>query len=343
MQVVRRKLTPDDISPPGTRYDATCDCVQVTPDDGTTWNDAPGLDPRFGDAYRAPALTGGSAQCDAAARMVAYLHNAVDLAIAFDNSVRLAGELFALFSLAVPGLGVIVAIVSLIVDVLLAIGGSVIDEAFSSTVYDDLLCVFLANIDADGQMSDSQLSDIYDAVAAGFDSTVQAVFGTISSGLGPVGWSNAGVKGTETGDCTSCASPWCYTFDFTVNDGGWVQDIRDGGWSATYVPGVGWTGVAFAMAIALPASANVQQYIIECDATSTYTKRWQSAIPGNPGVDVEQIIGEMCGGGAPAGTSWDIPSGQYVAMQAEDYTVSHTVTRVTLGGAGDNPFGADNC
>jgi len=235
MQIVRKKLTATEITPPNVRWDDTCECVQQTFDGGVTWVDAPGLDPRSSDTYRAPPLESDDLQCDAAANMVAYLHTAVDMAIAFDSSVRLATELLALlgFSLG-PAVGAIVAVILLIADVLLALGAEAIDGAFTESVYDDLLCVFYNNIDADGQMSDAQLSDIYTAVAAGFDSNVQVVFGAISSGLGPVGWSNFGAKGTHTGDCTACAGcPGCFEWNFALDTQGF-ETCSVGGWTDGY-------------------------------------------------------------------------------------------------------------
>lgn len=240
MFVIRKKLSASEITPSNLRWNVDCSCVQQTFDGGTTWVDAPGQDPRSSDAFRAPALTTSDPRCDAAANMLAKLHAAVEMAIAFDNSVRLASELFALFALAVPALGVVVAVFTIIADVLLALGAAAIDGAFTSDVYDRLLCVFFDHIDSSGQMSDAQLSDIYDAVAADFDVTVQAVFGAVSSAAGAVGWSNAGALGSETGDCSTC-DVWCRAEDFSIEDYGWTT-ATEFGLSATYT-GSSWDTV----------------------------------------------------------------------------------------------------
>jgi len=234
MQVVRWKLTPDQLGSVTTRYNTTTHTVQFTPDGGTTWVDSPCLDPRSDAIYRAPALAGDDARCNAAARMTAELRAAVDTAIAFDNSVRLSSELFALIALAVPGLGTIITIVTLIADVLLALGAAAIEGSFTDAVYDDILCVFYANIGTDGQMSDAQLTTILADIASGFDANVQAVFGAVSSAHGAVGWSNAGVRGTATGDCNDCGA-WC--LEWLPDDGGeWTHHILAGGLS-TYAGG----------------------------------------------------------------------------------------------------------
>lgn len=212
MQIVRKKLSADEITPPGTRYDPECDCVQQSPDGGTTWNDAPGLDPRSSSSFRLPPTTVDDPQCNAAANMVAKLRFFVDTDLASASIAGVASSLFAAISLFLPGVGIIVEAILIAVDVILGIGAGEIAAAFTETVYDDFLCVFYCNIDADGQMSDAQLADIYTAVAATFDATVQAVFGAHSSTMGPVGWSNAGVRGESTdADCSACVcGPWCY-------------------------------------------------------------------------------------------------------------------------------------
>jgi len=205
MQVVRWKLSADQVVSKVFRVNTTTHHLQFSPDSGTTWIDSPALDPRTAAIYRMPALTGGSAQCDAAARMVAELKAVVDTAIAFDNSVRLATELLALISLSVPELASkLLALIFILVDVILALGASAIEGSFTSTVYNGILCILVDNIGTDGQMTDAQLSTITTDINAAYDGNVQAIWAAVSSAHGAVGWSNAGVVGVATGDCTTC-------------------------------------------------------------------------------------------------------------------------------------------
>lgn len=221
--IVRKKLSADQISPAGTRYNADCDCVQQTPDDGTTWVDAPGLDPRTAPGFRLPATTVDDPQCNAAANMVAKLRFFVETDLASATMWGLASALLAGILLFVPGVGIIVNAILIAADVILSIGSGAIAGAFTEGVYDDFLCVFYCNIDADGQMSDSQLAAIYAKVATDFDSVVQAVFGAHSSTMGPVGWSNAGVRGeSEDADCSACVcGGWTKTWLFDDDQADW--------------------------------------------------------------------------------------------------------------------------
>ena len=50
MEIVRKYLTPDEVSPANIRTNPTTGEVEISPDGGTTWNDAPQLDPRHADA-----------------------------------------------------------------------------------------------------------------------------------------------------------------------------------------------------------------------------------------------------------------------------------------------------
>jgi len=215
MEIVRLKLTPDAVTPPAQRWDETTDEVQITPDGGATWYPDPALDPRTSSVYRQPARTGTDPKCDAAADMVATLQALINTAIDAIGTAQAANAILAIITVFTPGIGWLVKLVLAVVEAVLAIGSSVIDAAFTQIVYDDLLCIIYNNIDADGQMSDAQLADIYADIAATQDTTVQAVFGHFSTLLGAVGWSNAGATGESVGDCTACIEecPGCSDCD----------------------------------------------------------------------------------------------------------------------------------
>lgn len=234
-QIVRKKLTPNEISSPNIRYVPETDSYQQTFDGGATWVDAPSLDPRTAPGYRMPPLETDDPRCDAAANMVAALRQMVNVLATNANRVQLLTYMFGVFFAIVP-YGWIVDVILAVIDGLIIVGITPFVEAMTEDVYDQFLCIFYCNIDADGQMSQGQLSDIYTAVAAQFDSTIQGGFGTLSGGLGPNGWSNAGATGTETGDCSGCECGWCRVLDFTMSDYGFVAYEGFG----TYVPGVGW-------------------------------------------------------------------------------------------------------
>ena len=224
MEVVRLKLSPDAVTPPAQRWDETTDEVQISPDGGTTWYPDPTLDPRSSSVYRQPERGGTDPKCDAAADMVATLTALIDTTIAGIGIVQTANAILGVITVFTPGIGWMIKLILAIVEALLAIGTTVIDAAFTQAVYDDLLCIFYQNIDGNGQMSDAQLADMYDDVAATQSATVQAVFGHFSSLIGAVGWSNAGATGSTTGNCVLCAcDDPCLEYDFEISNGDFVN------------------------------------------------------------------------------------------------------------------------
>jgi len=131
--VIRMRLTENDVKPANQRYNPTTDTVQITPDNGETWNDAEGSDPRRAPAYRKPARTGSDRRCDAAANMVTWVKGFMDEVIADLEGIGTAGLLVStaldFWSLLFEPL----AIVDLIAAVASTIGGlgsSVLDAAF---------------------------------------------------------------------------------------------------------------------------------------------------------------------------------------------------------------------
>lgn len=210
MQIVRKKLSATEITPPNIRYNPDCDCVEQTWDGGTTWTPTPGSDPRISPAFRAPARTGDDPQCNAAANMVAALRDMVDGDVAADNSLALATLLLGTALLFVPVAGWIADAFLLVADAIILLDQATIEAAFTSTVYDSLLCTFFDHMDADGQMSDEQLTAFLEDVFTNYDFTVYSVISAHSDSLGAVGWSNMGALGTATGaDCAACGG-WCY-------------------------------------------------------------------------------------------------------------------------------------
>lgn len=236
MQIVRKKLSATEVTPPNVRYNPDCDCVETTYDGGATWTPTPGADPRSSPAFRAPALSGGTAQCDAAANMVAGLQQLITADLQANTQAALASLLLGVALLFVPAAGWIADAFLLVADAIILLDQATIEAAFTEDVYDQLLCTFLDNIDADGQMSDEQLTAFLEAVFTDYDFTVYSVISSHSDGLGAVGWSNMGALGHETGDCSSCAPEWCIINDCATDADGWTVEF-----GGTYVGGAdGW-------------------------------------------------------------------------------------------------------
>lgn len=202
--IIRKRLTPDEISPPNIRVNPETGEVEQTFDGGATWTPNPDADPRQSPAARAPALTGDNAQCDAAAGMVGATRDAIELTV---NSLSVgmgATSLLALLLNFMPGVGIVADIVLAVVAGAYVIGKTAIDVAMTSEVYDELLCILLENIDSDGQMSVTQYSAARDQVDADIGGVAALAIKLMWDGQGEVGLSNAGSLSGETGDCDEC-------------------------------------------------------------------------------------------------------------------------------------------
>jgi len=237
--LIRKKLTPDDFSPPNLRYDETCDCVQITPDGGDTWIDQPANDPRTSDGYRLPP---GDDQCRAAEGMRALIEAAVNERLARDNELEIAGGILGIVAF-IPGFNVLWALVLAFAALAVTIARELLEAAFTETIYDQIRCTFFCNIGSDGQMSQAQ----FDAAYADFadvaqypDVITRLWVHSVMDLVGCVGLSDAGVALEAAADC-DCDCGWCFEFDFTVDDGGWIPVNISGTDLAVYSAGVGWT------------------------------------------------------------------------------------------------------
>lgn len=141
-------------------------------------------------------------------------------------------------------------------------------------------------------------------------------------------------------DCP-CDIGWCYEFDFTLSDGGWVQAAAG---NAQYVSGQGWktstaVGIIFIKKAMTPGTA----------ITSIRVVASATAAAGGVG-----IRSPMPFQNAPAGDSDFIFTVSYVGSEitaafdsnfggGNNPAYTGAITKVVVKGTGTNPFGSDNC
>lgn len=243
-QLIRKRLSQAELVPPNVRWSEICLCVEVTFDGGITWVESPANDPRYGEAFRAPALTVPNARCIAAVNMVYAIRLQVDAAIDAANAVGLAAGLLGIITLFVPGFNVIVAVVTTVAAFLIGVGGIALGEAFTEETYDTLICIFYQNLFSDGQLSQEQFDAILDDVIDEFGvlSLQRDVIELMGLLLGSNGFSNAGALLDAEGECNDCCEdddPFCHFWDFALSEGGWIPlgGITN---AAEWVSGSGW-------------------------------------------------------------------------------------------------------
>lgn len=239
MKIIRGKLSASDVTPAGTRYNVDCDCIQISPDGGATWNDAPGLDPRSDPSYLLPSRGGSDPKCDAAANMVAKLKNMIDEAEKTVTEFQMATAFLTIIATFLGAAGILADAMVIVAEALITIGAGEISLAFTSDQWDIIECILYCDSQSDGTLTADDMSRILSDIHDQCTVVVSDVMALIALMNGFVGLSNAGATGSETGDCSGCACAWCYEWDFTISDGGWVADSD----LANYTPGVGWEAV----------------------------------------------------------------------------------------------------
>lgn len=262
MKIIRGRLNAADVSNPALRYNSDCDCIQQTPDGGTTWVDVPEADPRHALGYLKPPVAGSSKACDSAANMVKWLHDFIDQML-FDftlvasvttiiNSILLELEILAPY---IELLGII----SELAETISGIGEAGLTLAFTSHEYDLLECIFFCNVDVNGRVSVDKLADIEAATTAQLNTTAALVVNAILFVQGEIGLSNAGAVGGQTGDCTGCDCTFCYKWDFRIDSyaaDGWAVEPPYG----QYAVGSGWqshTGDGLILDLTFPTATEI--------------------------------------------------------------------------------------
>ncbi len=202
-EIVRKELSPDEVTPPDTRWNEECNCVQTTVDGGTTWVQNDGADPRKNPAYLMPALSGEDARCDAATGMSARIKTIVD---AFLNTATLTGTATAIFgviSILFPPAAIVAAVLA-IAGFFIAIGELEVTALMTEEVYAQLICIFYCRCDENGQLTDEAFAQVYTDIEAQLPEGAAGIAERCLDLIGMVGINNAGALATETGDCSEC-------------------------------------------------------------------------------------------------------------------------------------------
>lgn len=204
MELIRKELSSDEISPPGTRWNPDCNCVQQTPDGGTTWVDAPGLDPRSAPGFQLPPNPTENPQCDAAARMTAEVKELVDGFLTTSSTLQAVNALLAIILVVLPGYGILIDLLLVVAEALVAVGTVEIAEAMTDDVYLQLQCILEGVVNEDGTITQDEIDEAFEQVESTIGGIASTVIGEMMNTLGANGFSNAAASRSETGDCSAC-------------------------------------------------------------------------------------------------------------------------------------------
>jgi hypothetical protein len=364
MTVIRKRLSESEVSgdPTKIRFNDDCECIQTSPDGGTTWIDNPQADPRHGLAYTKPPLGGDDARCDMAANRVKWVRDFIDSMVA---ALETAGEIFTIANIALQFYELLFGEAGLIVDlffeigsIVVGVGGSALDGAFTETVYDALNCLFFCNAQPDGSVDLAAFNALVAGVDASPDinTTAQLVLDAILGAQGENGVNNAGVIGGQTGDCSACADgDFCHIWGnghsafsaFTASFSGGAGSLSGDVWvGANDIPDVT-TNLVIALFPDVPVTVN--EVVITYSSHNLGGER-PDVILKLAGTQVARIDNTNAGGESVEGAAYTATFSAVVCDQIELVLISGgvgTLTQITQcqisGSGGCGIFGVDNC
>lgn len=243
VQVIRKRLDEGEVYPTNMRYDATTDTVQQTYDGGATWVDNPSADPRTNPANLIPPPTGSDPRCQAAANMVAQQKGVIDAFLLAESELGVGLDLLGLATI-LMALFEILGPFAILFDLCLALAALMLDAtatavnaAFTTAVYDALLCIYDCTIAPDGTVSAAQFTTVKSKVDTELTGIAKDVMDAILFLIGQVGLQNEGAQGDAPADCSACDATFDHTDDFSTGMHGWYGNPANFGGSPTHFGG----------------------------------------------------------------------------------------------------------
>jgi len=236
VDVIRKRLSVEEVTNPNVRYSGTPPVYQVTDDGGTTWTDQPSADPLHSPtAFFPPLPPYTGIECDTAARMSAQLKDSITLLCNVGDAAQAVTGLLEIILLPTGILGDLLSLLFILADWIIDEGQATILAAFTDAVYDDIACTLSCFINPDGSISQSSLDAAWEKVKTDHSGTIATVIDEIRFLFTDAVFSNAGVKREETGDCSACdACDWFVEYDFSLGVFGFQTLITVNGVRGTY-------------------------------------------------------------------------------------------------------------
>lgn len=243
------------LTPTNQRLNANYE-LEVSYDGGVTWQSGNNLDPRFTSPLFPPSSETDPdlLKCQAANSIVVELINYQQADLARKELNATAAEFAEALIAFLIALGIITAGLTAFLAAIGAAIGSFFanltaeefENAFTSAVWDAVLCYLYCNMESDGTFTESGWNSVQVLVRDEIGGVAgEWLFNTISS-MGVVGLANAGRKGnigTRDCDLCDCDLTWCYEWRWDADDhprGTWSNYMVNGA-VGSFVLGTGFT------------------------------------------------------------------------------------------------------
>jgi len=227
MEIVRKRLSAQELYDPRITYDDETDTIYYTPPGETVGIESPEFDPRHTGSIPLPA--GAGTACDSAATMVAMLQAMADALIAniaSGQSALVITLAIIAFLVAMGWVALFILIIEALVAAAIFAGAAALEEAFTPEMWDTLNCIIFCEMSAGGHLTAGALEAIRTEVDAQIGGIAATLLNYWFDALGEAGLNNASLVmgGLVTGDCADCECEWCYEWSN-------VTDFAADGWS----------------------------------------------------------------------------------------------------------------
>lgn len=221
MFTIRKVLSPREGVPTNMRFVPGVG-IQVTPDEGETWNNDPASDPRGNPAYVLPSAEFD--ECSIAAGMVEGLQQFVIQMITTTSVGQLATASSALLGSYLPALAWAYPLSTDVAEQTMTLGQVAIDEAMTLPVYEALECIFYCHLPPTKILTEDAWAGVmFDVDSQIEDAVVTGVLNIWHELLGVIGITNAGLLNNDSeADCSGCDCGWTYQWHLPTDMGNWT-------------------------------------------------------------------------------------------------------------------------
>jgi len=206
VEIVRKYLSADEVTPAGTRWNADCNCTEIW--NGTEWVADPGIDPRINPALELPPPSAPDVRCAAAAGMTEVFKWSVQIVGQFEAPLGVANGLLGLFVAFFP-IGIVATALIAVGLLAIALGFAALADLFDEDNLQQIQDMLYCMVDVNGRLTQEQFDDLPALIDDLLESDIAGAWASaVLSPLGVVGLNRAGVTFANTeAECDPCG--WC--------------------------------------------------------------------------------------------------------------------------------------